>query len=448
MAIRTSSCYKHRMMSSSQPKKEGVAARLAMLHCLIDVLEHHRSLDRVFAHMRHDSPELSAQDYAFIEHCVRATIKHMPRLIPYLSQFLNKPWNQFPLHARYILALATMQIHRMHIPAYAAVDGAVECAKHAGLGRVSGVINVVLKKVMEQPLNEADTTWHQHVPAWLLKQLKKDYGRDKALAILSASFADVTVWDRTLRDPYATLEPYAYAITPASWRSHLTGEIRSQEGYEEGEWWVQDAAAALPLYALQHLIRDKQILDACAAPGGKTMQLAAYGGKVTAWDRSHDRLRLLHENLARTQLHADVACVDILQDEPFELYDMIVLDAPCSATGTLRRNPDILYHLNGASAITELSVLQERMMYRTLEWLKEGGILLFCTCSLFKSEGEDHVAKLLKLHGDRYRLVPFDTIPSSFLNAQGAYRSLPFMHRDEGGMDGFFAALIEKKYSA
>jgi 16S rRNA (cytosine967-C5)-methyltransferase len=186
-------------------------------------------------------------------------------------------------------------------------------------------------------------------------------------------------------------------------------------------------------------VKGKRVLDACAAPGGKTLQLASYGAAhVTALDRSEARLRRVHENLARTQLHADVVCADLLDYKSETFFDVVLLDAPCSATGTLRRHPDLLF-TREASAVESLMLLQRQMLEKAASLVVEGGYVLYCTCSLLHDEGEH-----LSIEGLPLRPVPFVGSDNPWITARGHYRALPTMLADKGGMDGFFAALFQR----
>ncbi len=214
-------------------------------------------------------------------------------------------------------------------------------------------------------------------------------------------------------------------------------------GFDEGAWWVQDAAAALPANLLD-VKPGEQVLDLCAAPGGKTMQLAAAGADVTALDDSEDRLERLHENLKRTGRSAKVVVADALQWEPSQKFDAILIDAPCSATGTLRRHPDLAYAKDGTELETLLP-LQAAMLDRALGWLKPDGRLVYCTCSLLPDEGEMQLEAALTRHPG---LIVEDLLPEgidkSFRASGGGLRTRPDAWSERGGMDGFFMVRLAK----
>ncbi len=213
--------------------------------------------------------------------------------------------------------------------------------------------------------------------------------------------------------------------------------VANLPGYGDGAWWVQDAASALPARLLGP-VEGRKVLDLCAAPGGKTLQLAAAGADVTALDRSPARLRLLSDNLARLRLAATVVEADLFAYAPGEAFDAVLLDAPCSATGTIRRHPDLVFHLK-PNDVVELAGLQSRMIARAASFLKPGGILVFGTCSLQTEEGEAHARSL----PTSLRLAPIvaerDGLRPEWIDRSGVLRTRP-----DQGLDGFFAMRLER----
>ncbi|HPE32023.1 MAG TPA: RsmB/NOP family class I SAM-dependent RNA methyltransferase, partial [Parvularculaceae bacterium] len=229
-------------------------------------------------------------------------------------------------------------------------------------------------------------------------------------------------------------------------RLATVSNVTELPGFSAGEWWVQDAAASLPARLLGD-VRGKRVFDLCAAPGGKTMQLAAAGARVTAVDVTGDRLKLVAENLRRVSLSAETIKADILRWSPSEKADAILLDAPCSATGTIRRHPDILYS-KSETDIAELAVLQARMIDKAASLLKEGGVLVYATCSLQPEEGERQVEAALARHEELAREpVTAEEVGglTQAVTRQGDLRTLPCFWGERGGMDGFFAARLRRK---
>ena len=220
--------------------------------------------------------------------------------------------------------------------------------------------------------------------------------------------------------------------------------VETLPGFEEGKFFVQDIAASYPARLLGN-IKEKQVLDLCAAPGGKTMQLIQAGAFVTSLDLTASRMTRLRQNLARMQMEANCVTADIMEWQPTRSYDAILLDAPCTATGTWRRHPEVI-HLVSNADIEELCALQHVMLERAWQWVKPGGKLVYCVCSLEPEEGEIQTARFLNEHADAV-LVPVNTdtnIPAICISTQGYLRTRPDMLQEMGGMDGFFAACFKK----
>jgi 16S rRNA (cytosine967-C5)-methyltransferase len=234
-------------------------------------------------------------------------------------------------------------------------------------------------------------------------------------------------------------------LPTGSLRLARPGQISALPGFAEGAWWVQDAAAALPARMLGE-VAGREVLDLCAAPGGKTLQLAAAGARVTALDASEPRLGRLRENLARTGLGAEIVVADALAWQPGRQFDAILVDAPCSATGTIRRHPD-LPHIRRPTDLAALTELQARLLARAWHWLAPGGRIVFCTCSLLPAEGEDQVARFLAAHADASVVRPDPTalgIAPGWIDAAGGLRLRPDYWPERGGMDGFHATALTK----
>ena len=338
--------------------------------------------------------------------------------------------------ARAVLRLALAQILRLGTPAHAAIATALPLVDGGPRRLVHGVLGSLLRSEVALPelpsLPEAAMMrWH---PAW----------GDEMIDGAQAALAEPPPLDLALRDPAATAE----------WTERLGGvslmsghirlprgtAIEELDGYDEGAWWVQDLAASLPARLLG-LGEGKRALDLCAAPGGKTMQLSAAGFAVTALDNSAQRMGRLMANLERTQLNAERVTADVMDWKPSAPFDAILLDAPCSATGTMRRHPDVLQRID-LKAINNLAAMQSVMLDRAADWVKPGGALVFATCSLEPHEGEAQAEAFLARHPEyTTKDVTADELPAGIAaNPQGHIRTMPPMLADQGGLDGFFVA--------
>ena len=349
-----------------------------------------------------------------------------------------------PVLVRNVLRLAVVEMKAEGVPPHGAVNAAVEAVR-AGkrTGAFAGLANAVLRKVAEAPGWEALPS--QRMPMWLRQPLVRRWGREAVTAIEAVQAAGAPL-DLTLKTPTeaaAWAERLGAAVLPTgSLRLAAGAQVSALPGYAEGAWWVQDAAAALAVGLLAPRPGER-VADICAAPGGKTLQLAAAGARVTAVDLSAPRMARLHENLARCGLSADVVVADALhwQGGPF---DAVLLDAPCSATGTIRRHPDLPFVKTG-SEVAGLAALQAALIDRAAALLAPGGRLVFCTCSLLPEEGEDQLAAALARHPG---LALDDALPPGLPEAArapgGGLRLRPDLWADLGGMDGFFMARLRR----
>ncbi len=347
--------------------------------------------------------------------------------------------------ARMVLRLALAQILRLETPPHASIATALPLLDGGPRRLVHGVLGALLRSEAKLPdiPSLPDGTAMRWQAAWGDEMLFAAQG-----ALANPPLLDITLKDYA-RDPAAT-EEWAQRLGGVSL---MSGHIRlprgtavdALDGYNEGAWWVQDLAASLP-GRLLGMGEGRTALDLCAAPGGKTMQLASQGWAVYALDNSARRIERLKNNLERTGLHAEIVRADATTWESGPRFDAILLDAPCSATGTMRRHPDVLHRI-GLKQINELAALQSAMLDRAAAWLKPGGTLVYATCSLETHEGEAQVAPFLARHKD-FTIAPVrsEELPAGIApNAQGCVRTLPGMLRDEGGLDGFFAARFVKE---
>lgn len=423
-------------------QRPGLVPRQAALELLDSVLEQGAMLSATLDDPAGPLRGLAPEDRARAQRLALTTLRHLGRADACLKPFLRKPP---PLTVQNILRLATVEMCEDRAAAHGVVDCAVVLTR-GGFTRQAGLVNAVLRQIS----NEGRTRWDdlppQRLPGWLRGRLLSAYGA-KIVAAIEAVQAGVPPLDLTLKDSAeaTTLAQTLGAVTLPTGSLRLTsaGQVSGLEGYSTGAWWVQDAAAALParLLAVQP---GEKVLDLCAAPGGKTLQLTNAGADVVALDISGPRLGRLNDNLARTGLKADVVTADALvwQGGPF---DAVLLDAPCSATGTIRRHPDLPF-VKGPSDIKELVALQAQMIDRAVDLLRPGGRLVFCTCSLLPDEGEAQVTAALARHDDlvldEAALAP-DWIDPVWRMPVGL-RLRPDHWADSGGLDGFFISALRR----
>jgi 16S rRNA (cytosine967-C5)-methyltransferase len=354
-----------------------------------------------------------------------------------------------PLPIRAILRLAVTELAE-GAAAHGVVDGAVALARSdRKSAHLSGLVNAVLRQVAD----DVPALWPdlppQRLPGWLRGRLQSAWG-GKAVAAMEAVQATAPPLDLSARDDPAALAAAVDAelLPTGSVRVPGRAQVTALPGYEDGAFWVQDAAAALPAKALA-VQPGERVLDLCAAPGGKTLQLAAAGATVTALDISGPRLSRLRDNLARTGLAAEVVVADALNWDG-GVFDAILLDAPCSATGTIRRHPDLPF-VRQASDIKPLVALQAALIDRAVALLRPGGRLVFCTCSLLPDEGEAQAAAAL----DRHPALVADPaalerpgIDPGWRTGEAGLRLRPDLWVDRGGIDGFFIAAFQSRATA
>ena len=343
-----------------------------------------------------------------------------------------------PLAIRNILRLAMVELAGGAAP-HGVVNAAVNLAKSGRRTQhQAGLVNAVLRALPENPLAGAAP---QPLPRWLRQPLVHAYGRD-AVARIEQVQSRTAPLDLTLRPGRQT--PEGTLLPNGSLRLTDAGQVTALPGYADGGWWVQDAAAsmAVPLLNPQP---GEAVLDLCAAPGGKTLQLAAAGAQVTAVDISAPRMARVAENLARCNLVATLITTDALHWRPDAGFDAILLDAPCSASGTIRRHPDLPFVKSDAD-LPDLIALQSALIDHALTLLKPGGRLVFCTCSLLPQEGEAHLTAALARHPHlQAETPPFPWIDPAWVTPEGGLRLRPDYWADAGGMDGFFLARLAPK---
>lgn len=437
------------LYGEDRPYPEMLQSRMVSLDLLDIVLSKRIPLDQALD----DSAELAAlpaRDRAFVRMLVATTLRRLGQLDDLVRRASERADAPQPPLLHHLLRMGIAQILFMNVPDHAAVNTSVQLAETCGMPRQKGFVNAILRRITRDGrdwLATQDET-RMNVPDWLLKSWIDDYGLRGAAEIGQANLdeapLDITVKDSSQLDHWAeTLE--ATILPTGSLRRAAGGNIQDLPGYHDGMWWVQDASAAIPARLFGDL-NGKQVIDLCAAPGGKTAQLAAMGASVTALDRSVKRLKRLEENMCRLRLDRNVR-VEVADASvwlPREPVDAILLDAPCTATGTIRRHPDVPV-LKGPQDQKNLAALQARMLDNAVRMLAPGGTLIYCTCSLQKAEGEDQINALLA-RTTQLRRTPISEAEigglADSITPEGDLRILPAQMAVSGGMDGFFVARL------
>ena len=424
-----------------------LAARGVALDLLRDVLRKSVPFDDAFdAH-----PELAAlqpRDRGFVRLLVATVLRRLGQIDEMIQASLVKPG--LPKAAIHdMLRLGTAQLVFLNTPAHAAVDTAVELAAARNAAPYKGLINAVLRRIGREGVEMAarQDAGRLNTPDWLWLSWRSAYGTARTRGIVEAHLHEAPLDITVKSDPAGWAERLGATLLPTgSLRRPPGGSVIELPGFEDGEWWVQDLAASLPAKLFGDL-RGKRVFDLCAAPGGKTAQLVVQGAQVTAIDRSARRLERVTENLKRLRLEAEVLAADAATWEPETPADAVLLDAPCSATGAIRRHPDIL-RVKTPDDIAKLARAQSRLLARSVELVKPGGTLIYCTCSIQPEEGEAQVARLLEQDKRVERWpVTADELGglSEPINEAGEVRSLPGMLGDLGGIDGFFVARLRRR---
>jgi 16S rRNA (cytosine967-C5)-methyltransferase len=450
--------------SEEREDAPGLAVRRIAADIIEGVLRRRRALDEMLegADVRAATAALAAldeRDRGLTRVLVAVVLRRLGALRHLLGLLLQEGLPAQAPRVETVLLIGAAQILFLDVPNHAAVDLAVRLAREDRMAlHFAGLVNAVLRRVAREgaallaPLDMPVL----NTPPWLMARWTETYGEATAHAIADAN-GRAPALDLTVKaDAAAWAEKLGGRVLPTgSVRTLAHGTVTALPGFDEGAWWVQDAAASLPARLLGD-IKGLRVADLCAAPGGKTAQLIVAGANVTAVDRAQARLQRLQENLTRLSLEAELVCADVEKwaqnwaTEQQQKFDAVLLDAPCSSTGTIRRHPDVPW-LKRSADIVALSGFQRRLLDSAVALTRPGGTLVYCTCSLEPEEGAEIVADLLK-RDSGVRRVPITASEvggvADFINADGDLRTLPCHLPDAdsrlGGVDGFYAARLEK----
>ena len=433
----------------------GLAARRIAADILDGVLHKHRTLDDQLdgAGAHPALKTLSDRDRALMRRLVATILRRLGTLGHLLSRLLDRGIPTDAPRAQSALLIGAAQILWMDVPDHAAVDLSVRLVQSdRRAAKYAGLVNAVLRRCAREGKSLIEDVRNQAIdlPPWLFARWSTHYGEATAKQMAAAIGHEPSL-DLTVKSDAAQWASRLHGETlpTGTVRTQLQGSVTMLPGFAEGQWWVQDAAAALPVRLFGD-IEGKQIADLCAAPGGKTAQLVQSGAAVTALDRSPARVARLRDNLARLKLEAEAVVADAVEWKADHEFDGILVDAPCTSTGTIRRHPDVAW-LRQETDMAPLVALQKRLLQKAVALLKPGGTLIYCTCSLEPEEGERAVAALLASESG-LRRVPVEAGEvaglSEIITADGDLRTLPchLPHPDPrlAGLDGFYAARLVK----
>lgn len=420
----------------------GIAARVAAITLVEAALEKRSGFDEAAASA--EFLKLSETERAF----ARALSLLVLRRLGQLDHVIHKKTQKMPPEAvRQLLRIGMAQIFFMQVPDFAAVSTTVKIAERENKTRpFKGLINAILRGLIRDG-KLSDVNPKRLVPDWLWQRWVQTYGEENAAGMASVlteePATDLSFRNSSDRDRLAEALQ-GEAVGPVNLRSSLRGDLRQWADYDAGKWWVQDIAAATPVNLLGDL-SGKTALDVCAAPGGKTLQLIAKGAHTVAIDRSKNRLKRVEDNLNRIGMSAEIHNADASTFDDPRTFDVVLVDAPCSATGTYRRQPDVLWATRPAD-VAKLADVQHRLLDALAPRVKPGGDFLYCTCSLEREEGETQILAFLRRNKDftlvKHTADQHPDIPAASFAPEGWLRLLP--HQRKGGQDGFFVAHMKR----
>jgi 16S rRNA (cytosine967-C5)-methyltransferase len=436
------------------PPPPGLAARVAAARAVAEALTLSRPLEeRLAADLVHERGGLDPRDRALARSIATVSLRRLGTIRKALARRLEKGMPRRAGAFEWTLIVAAAQILFLDTPDHAAVDLAVRATKaDPASAPFAALANAVLRAIARDrdAILASSDPLDDDTPAWLAQRWRATYGESAARAIAAAHRAEPTLDLSVKSDAPGWAERLGgIVLATGSVRLDTHKPVHELEGYGEGEWWVQDAAAALPARLLRS-VPGMRIVDLCAAPGGKAAELAAAGADLTAVDRSAERLKLLAANFERLRLHCEIVVADALLFEA-PPFDAVLLDAPCTATGTIRRHPDVAW-IKRPGDLAPLVKLQAELIDKATALTRAGGAIVYCVCSLEPEEGEAQIAAALRRNPDVRRLpIAPDEIGglTECLTPAGDLRTLPSClwtdNPRRSGLDGFFAARLVKR---
>ncbi|MBR1946081.1 MAG: RsmB/NOP family class I SAM-dependent RNA methyltransferase [Alphaproteobacteria bacterium] len=414
------------------------------------VFRHGKGLEEEYAacmNYQEKKEPLENRDRTFIRLLVTTLLRRLGQIDDILFRFLKKPLPEKTAYVFDVLRISAAQLVFLDTPAHAAVSTGVSLIKNSRkYSGFSGLANAVLRRIAKEgkKIAEKQNTARLNIPAWLFEKWVKEYGQQNAEKIANTGLreapldfsikADSEIWSDRLE---------AILMPTGSLRREKQASVPQLPGYEEGAWWIQDLSAAVPA-RLFHSLKGKKAADICAAPGGKTAQMILAGAEVTAIDISENRIKRLKENLDRLHFSAKTICTDMREWNKNEKFDIVLLDAPCSATGTLRRHPDVVWHRT-LQDISRLQITQKQLLETAVQMMTDDAEMVYCVCSILPEEGRGLIDNAVRSGlVERIPLEPSE-VPKEMITKDGDLLILPFFYETSGGCDGFYAARLRKK---
>ncbi len=433
---------KEKPQNSHRFSSQGIFARIFALNAITDVRKKKISVKYSLGGQKYN--KFSQVDKRFIREIVSGSFRKQNLLAFIMNRYVK---NQNDMKLLDLIGIGLYQLYFMKVSEYAAVDTTVTVAKKVGLESKAGLVNAVLRVSIKE--KEEILKSYKRVDSFFGTLWEKEYGKEKADNIFKAiekkPYVDIVFKDSQTAETYH--DDRYIKIAENIRRVYEYGEIEKLYGYKHGEWWVQDYGATVGARFLQNMLpKGGKIADLCSAPGGKTMFFAAHGYRVSAFDIDEERIKRMEDNLKRTKLNAEIFVKDVNAIKDLSYFDGVFLDAPCTSTGIVRRNPEILY-IKEKEEIEYMVKVQEEMLKNVFMALKTGSFLLYSVCSLNKAEGEEQINKFLTKNKNATIVkAQSKNFSEEMITQEGYLRLLPFLNAgQEFGMDGFFFALIQKK---
>ena len=419
------------------------------------VFRHDKGLEEEYSFQidrKEKKQSLESRDKNFVRLLVTLTLRRLGQIDNIISCFLKKPLSDKAYCVQDVLRISTAQLVFLDTPAHAAVSTGVSLIKNnRKYNGFTGLVNAVLRRIAKEgkAIAEKQNPAILNIPSWLFEKWIQEYGSETAKKIAEAGLREAPLDFSIKTNPDFWAEQLQAVSMPlGSLRREKQTSVPLLPGYENGDWWIQDFSASVPAQ-LFHSLNGKRAIDICAAPGGKTAQLIMSGAHVTAIDISENRIKRLKENLDRLKFSAEMVCADVRQwwtdqKEKTQKFDAVLLDAPCSATGTLRRHPDVAWHRTPQD-ISRLCATQKQLLETAVQMMADNAEMVYCVCSVLPEEGRLMIDNAVQSGLVERIALNAAEVPEEMITKDGDLLILPFFYESNGGCDGFYAARLKKR---